>query len=375
MTIEVIRNLSALQLQKNAWHELWKKHPRPEIFQHYAWTMAFIDAYQCEKRLYVLFLRDQDGVLIGICPWALNAGRITWLTSPRAEYNDVICAREDGARLIEACLRHLRETSGREWREVLLEDVPDDSVWSTCIRSLAHVPVKIAMENGEECMRLRMDAEGSVLRGIVSKKGYSRNEKALASLGSVSLIEHPDIERRLAVLPGFFEQHITRWKAAEQASMFCEQTARRFYELLVQAPELVSMIDFTSLQAGSKTIAYHLGFWGEGKLIGYKWCFDPALQKAGPGTVLMVRLMHHAASRGRLEFDMSRGGENYKGRFTNASHMLYDWRAFSSPRRRLLHGAKAHVRQRYPQLSKRLGALSHGIRTALKKLPFWKTLA
>ncbi len=204
MMIEVIRSLHALQLQKNAWDELWKKHPRPEIFQHYAWTMAFIDAYQCAQRIHVLFLRDQDGVLIGICPWALNAGRITWLTSPRAEYNDVICASEDGARVVEACLRHLHETSGREWREVLLEDVPDDSVWSTSIRGLGQAALKIAMENGEECMSLRMDAEGDVLRGIVSKKGYSRNEKGLASLGSVSLVEHSGIEQRLAVLPGFF---------------------------------------------------------------------------------------------------------------------------------------------------------------------------
>ncbi len=157
--------------------------------------------------------------------------------------------------------------------------------------------------------------------------------------------------------------------------MFCEETARKFYELLVQSPELVPLIDFTSLKAGSETIAYHLGFWGEGKLIVYKWCFDPALQKAGPGTVLMVRLMHRAASRGCLEFDLGRGGENYKGRFTNASHMLYDWRAFSSPRRRLLHAAKGHVRLQHPEFAKRLGALSHGIRTALKKVPFWKASA
>jgi|GEM_PF-2067553 len=373
ITVQVIRSLDALQREKEVWTRLWRSHPRPEIFQHFGWSLAVAKAYQWEERLYVLLLRDADGLPVGICPWALSGGRISWLTSPRADYNDVVCAATDGPRVVEACLRHLQETRGRDWHEVLLEDVPDDSVWSTHIRSLKNPPLKIAAENPESCWSVQMDPDGTVLGGITAKKGYSRNEKALAGLGSVSLDEQITLEQRMAALPGFFDLHIARWAAAGKTSMFSEESSREFYRLLMQDSELAKLIDFTSLTVSGEPAAYHIGFWGASRFFVYKWCFDPARQKAGPGTVLMVRLMAHAVKRGFLEFDFLRGGEGYKNRFANKSHLSHDWRAFASPIRRCWHGAKARLRQRCPALARALGALSRGdvqsIRQILKPMP------
>jgi CelD/BcsL family acetyltransferase involved in cellulose biosynthesis len=188
-------------------------------------------------------------------------------------------------------------------------------------------------------------------------------------MGKVWLDEQITPNQRLSVLPNFFDIHIKRWLAAGRTSMFIEDSAREFYRLLLQDSELHALIDFTSLNVDGKNIAHHIGFWGGGRLLVYKWCFDPSLQKAGPGTVLMVHLMAHAAKRGILEFDFMRGGENYKERFANASHLSHDWRAFASPARRRFHEAKAYIRQNHPLLATSLGALSRGdFRSA------WRTL-
>lgn len=358
MNVELIRSLDALRREEIIWGKLWRTHPRPEIFQHHAWSVAITEAYQWEHRLYILLLRSTEGEPVGICPWALSEGRITWLTSPRADYNDVVCAATDGPRVVETCLRHLQETSGRDWHEVFLEDVPDASVWSTSIRNLKKSPFKIAPENPEACCSVRMDKDGNVLRDIMAKKGYKRNEKELAKLGGVSLDEQITLDQRMTTLPFFFDLHIARWAAAGRSSMFSEESAREFYRLLMRDPELASLIDFTSLNVNGEHVAHHIGFWGAGRLLAYKWCFDPALQKAGPGTVLMIHLMTHMVKRGFFEFDFMRGGENYKARFANASHLSHDWRAFASPVRRQIHEAKAYLRQAHPVLARSLGALS-----------------
>ncbi len=328
--------------------------------------MAIAKAYDWERRLYVLVVRDEAGKITAICPFALHNKRLTWLTAPRADYNDIVCSREAGVDAVKACLEHLRATSGTVWDEACLEDVPDRSVWNHCANRLPS-DLRIFKNNPESCWSLQFDPAGQVLKEITQKKGYQRNEKALAKKGKVTFKSWETADERMENLPWLFKLHQTRWEADQQASMFADESSREFYRVLVNDASLAELIDFVSLKVGEDLVAHHFGFWGKARFMVYKWCYDPGLQKEGPGTILMVRLMERVAGAGCAEFDFLRGGEGYKKRFANAYYVSHDWVAFASPVRHHLNRAKSWLRENFPPLASSLAALSRGeIKVALR---------
>jgi CelD/BcsL family acetyltransferase involved in cellulose biosynthesis len=360
MRIEVATRLDQFGALRSEWTRLWKMHSRPELFQHPGWALAVVEAYGLADSLYVLQVLTDEGELIGICPLIRQRGRLTWLTAPRADYNDIICAAADAKCVVGACLAYLNACLGKEWQEVLLVDVYDESLWSRGFRQQTAPPFPFYQENVQSCWATKFDPAGETLRSITGKKGYKRNEKALAQSGEVRLKVWNTQEERLALLPKMFEQHIARWREVGDRSLFEEQSSCDFYRRLVMDAEAAEMIDFVSIQVGDRIVAHHFGFWGVDRMLVYKWSFDPAEKDAGPGTVLMVRLMERTVERGFAEFDFLRGGEGYKGRFANLERTNHDWRALASPMARILHETKGHIRDHHPRLKTCLKFLSKG---------------
>lgn len=114
-----------------------------------------------------------------------------------------------------------------------------------------------------------------------------------------------------------------KWKSAQYVAsgygdLFADAGNRRlFVELQARGLVLVS-----SLSAGDKVIAVHLGASHEGRLYWWIPSYDPDFAKFSPGRLLMESLIRASFERGDHEFDFLIGDEAYKWRYATHTRVI-----------------------------------------------------
>jgi CelD/BcsL family acetyltransferase involved in cellulose biosynthesis len=106
------------------------------------------------------------------------------------------------------------------------------------------------------------------------------------------------------------------WKARRGTDLFCAPAIRAFFLDLV--PELArhGRIDLQVLRLAGRPAAHELSFDFGGRLFSYNSAYRQDLAPCSPGTVLTAAVIERACARGRVEYDMLRGDEEYKPRWS-----------------------------------------------------------
>ncbi len=144
----------------------------------------------------------------------------------------------------------------------------------------------------------------------VGRNGWSsdvprKRRKLERDLGPVKLTLH---DPRPGVL-----QDLMRWKSQQYVStgvrdLFRDPAWVRFFDELQRRDALL----VTSLSAGDRVVAVHVGMRFDGRFYWWIPAYDPELPRYSPGKILLHDLMERSQADGDRVFDFLIGGEAYK---------------------------------------------------------------
>jgi GNAT acetyltransferase-like protein len=115
-------------------------------------------------------------------------------------------------------------------------------------------------------------------------------------------------------------QHCLRWKSAQYlASGYRDLFADRRNVDLFSALRRRGLLAVSSLYAGERLAAVHLGAVWEGRFYYWVPAYDGDLQRYAPGRLLLEEMLAFSHRSGHAQFDFLVGGEPYK--FAYATHV------------------------------------------------------
>jgi len=116
-----------------------------------------------------------------------------------------------------------------------------------------------------------------------------------------------------------FTVNASSWKAQRGTNLFRAAELRAFFADLVPAMAAKGLIDLHGIRLAGEAAVYELCFDFGNRLFSYNGSYRADLQKASPGTALTAAVIEAACNRGRVEYDMLRGDEGYKLRWSDTT--------------------------------------------------------
>jgi CelD/BcsL family acetyltransferase involved in cellulose biosynthesis len=118
---------------------------------------------------------------------------------------------------------------------------------------------------------------------------------------------------------------LIEWKSHKYqgtARLFSDPTARSIVEYLAVSDGTDCSGVVSTLFAGSRVAAVHLGLLGPDSLAGWFMSYDPELSGFAPGMILWNPLAKAAEERGISQIDLGAGQDAYKFGLSNDSYMV-----------------------------------------------------
>lgn len=329
-------------LSDTEWADLLAHSDDATVFQGRAWLQAWWDCFkQPAWQLHLLTARQQ-GLLVGLAPLYSRPGRfggreLRFLGEGHSDY--LLFAARRGAEQAVFDLVQALSLTVDEGSNALLTDVPETSVLHKALQSRIQVnasPAHLALHcvNRTPCPRLTLAGNPEGVSAILRKQSLRRHQRSLATVGPLSIAHHRDAATILTLLPQFFSMHRIRWQDSATPSQFNDAAERRFYEALTTGlPH--GTVCLTTVHAGRDLAAMHFGLRNGPDFIWYKPAYEKALQRHGPGEVLLQALLQHLQGEGCREFDFARGDDAYKQRFATRTTWTssYEWISDRWPQR------------------------------------------
>jgi CelD/BcsL family acetyltransferase involved in cellulose biosynthesis len=120
----------------------------------------------------------------------------------------------------------------------------------------------------------------------------------------------------VAQMADVFAVNEASWKAERGTNLFREPRVRAFFAELVSELAAREAIDLHTVRLDGRLAVYELCFDFGGRLFSYNGAYRADLGSGSPGTALTASVVESAFARGRTEYDMCRGLESYKLRWS-----------------------------------------------------------
>ena len=294
------------------WRELAER--RGSAFMLPEWFATWMRHYGEGASARVLPAFAADGALLGVMPMVLQAGKLRFAGANLGDHFAPVAAAEDEEKVAAAATDELDEA-----RFMVLDRVDCGARWQRDLRVGArHEMRRIA---------LRRDVLPYVDLRDLSWEDYlasrSRNLRSQVRRKTKKLErDHGAIFRRTtsaaeleADLDSFFELHDARWDPRGGSSLSTDRSRefhREFAALLLEH----DWLRLWSLEIEGRVVASWYGWHIGGRYAYYLGGFSPDWEELSVGFVLLARTIRAATEEGAHEYDLLRGNEEYKSRFS-----------------------------------------------------------
>ena len=156
--------------------------------------------------------------------------------------------------------------------------------------------------------------------GSSTREGLRRKTRKLEKNHQVRLLLGGDQVAAEDALRVLWELHERRWQGRGEDS--CQRPGfKSFHDrvLTLLRPNVLLYL----LQVDGRSVAAQYNFSFLDRVYQYQSGFDPEAAALSPGTVLMVKVLEDSIARGATRFELLRGDESYKGRFTRANRATF----------------------------------------------------
>jgi CelD/BcsL family acetyltransferase involved in cellulose biosynthesis len=326
----VSRRWTDVPVDREQWNALVAESGGATIFQTYEWFASWWRAFGHRRELFLVTFW-QDDRLAGIAPLMIErrAGlrHLEFVGSGNADYNDFILGRRE-EEILPLVARYLASQRDR-WDLMTLRNVPTESPTAVILPAVMR-SLGLGTTDHEHvaCPTLQVSSRAAETRRLLDSYGFRRRIKQLRQHGELAFMRCSTAEQVNDHLPRFFAQYLERRGNSPAATAFAQPEVQGFYRALAAALLPRGWLHFSVLECGGQPAAYHFGFEFGGRLYWYKPCFDPALARQSPGTVLLWYLISDCRQRGLEEFDFTVGAEAFKYRYASSERVNATLRVF-----------------------------------------------
>jgi CelD/BcsL family acetyltransferase involved in cellulose biosynthesis len=328
---EVATTPSRLRELTAPWQALWARG-NGDIFQHHAWVAAWADGVsdRSDVRLKI-GLAWQGDALVAVLPCAVQRTRglrvLEWAAQQVSDYCDALIDPTGAAPgALRAAWDAMQESGGFDL--VGLRQVRPDARVRRLLDGAVREGGSLRLHEAQErCMRIDCAwPNGEAYFRSLNKKGrnnHTRGKRILSELGGEvcfrvvddpSMPIRPLLEEVLALKPAWLREH-------HPDSPLVERDAAVVLSLLEAAWATGTMALFL-LECGGRIAAASINFVYDSRMQAYLTAYDPAFDRASPGTILIVDYTRWAIDHGLRQVDFLRGEEPFKFRLANAETLL-----------------------------------------------------
>jgi CelD/BcsL family acetyltransferase involved in cellulose biosynthesis len=317
---------------EQAWDDLVLSVEAPVPFMSHAWLRLWWKHFGTGQEFTAFVVCDGDSLLAGV-PVAVRRGSPA-LTVGEIVGTGPVPTRGMGlADKADLLVRKDRPDAGRQLASELvtlldridLLDVKGFDAGSATGGALAE-----AAPRGD-CMR-RIERSRSPYLALStpwedyvgSRSGNFRKHlkkywRLLEQAGSMDLTRMETGADATAWMSDVFAVNDSSWKAERGTNLFRSPSIRAFFAELVPEMAARDRIDLHVVRLDGKAAVYELCFDFAGRLFSYNGAYRADLGRGSPGTALTAAVIESACGRGRTEYDMLRGEEEYKLRWSETS--------------------------------------------------------
>lgn len=321
---------------KDAWNDLVLSMNRPSIFCTWEWIDAWLRILGRAYQPLLLYAYCGD-TLVGILPFALKTMRIEDGVVPgRAitfcgsrelypDHMDVIASAEHAAECVHTAMRYL-STDFKSWDVMHLSYMSDDAAMLAYIRSKFSDP-DIRHVSQAPYIPIRDAYDGSYEKYMMSlsrnkRHDLRRRSKKLNAEDGV-LYEADDPKKNADCIKTLFLLHKLRAGSKRIETTFSGKPLQSFHEKIADVFHDKGWLTLRMMRQKEKALGSLYCFSFAGKVFAYQAGIDPAWEPKGVGSAILLNIVEEAFQRGCTEFDFLRGGEEYKGSWTEYARPQY----------------------------------------------------
>lgn len=346
-----------------AWRRLWDRS-NASVFQSHEWVEAWWNSLGERSGYRLRIGLDWEGdELVAILPFAVAKERgvrvLEWAAQAPSDYCDALLAPSlDAQTALGMLWTAIRRTGGFDL--VRLRQIRSDARCRSLIDRMDEAQKAFRPSARHEIslqLRSQWNSGDAWFRSLNKKtrNNHLRGKRILAESGDVSVRQHQPGEPLLPVLERLVALKQQWLVATGRHSELLEDDAAAV-AALVEALAATGQLKIFLVECGATIVAGSINVLQGDKMMAFMATYDPAYERASPGTILMVEYTMWAFDNGISEIDYLRGQEAYKFKFANAESALHTFFGTASIAGRAALGAyaaKISLQRRWASLKAR----------------------
>ncbi len=307
-------------------------------FRSHAWLRSWWNAYQTDRELHMLQVKNDQGATVGFAPWflerSLSQGRVVrFLGSGEAcsDYLGILATSEYAQQVAESLaqwLTHHANNGDAPWHNWDLLDLSgvdaDDAGMRRLAEQLGNAGNFVHDRAGHNCWRIELPDNWDEYLGRLSKshrKQVRRIERRFLDNGRARLHTATRQQELAAAMTALVDLHQQRRHSLNEAGCFASPSFTAFLHEAVKRLAATEAVELHWIELDGRTVAAELHLIGGDVAYAYQAGVLPDALDQEPGRIMNVAVLKHYIDEGKRGFDFLRGDESYK------SH----WRAASRP--------------------------------------------
>jgi CelD/BcsL family acetyltransferase involved in cellulose biosynthesis len=316
-----------------AWNELERASDRPTPFATHAWIRTWWRHFGGDREFLALVVRAGRQVLAAL-PLVLRTTRFGGARLTVAEIIGTAAVPTRGMGLSDKADLLVRRDAGGAVERLVIEVL-------RLLDSVDLLHLKGLEEHGAALRALATSAAGrqhrawSLVRsrspylaldgtwedylqsrGRRFRKNLRRAQRMLDERGAVELLRSAD-PRAPARVEDVLAISEESWTSHRGTDLFRHPAIRRFMLDVLGELAARGALDLHVLRVGGLPVAYELCFDVGGRVFAYNAGYRQDYARASPGNIVTLAVIESAFARGRSEYDMLRGTEAYKFRWSD----------------------------------------------------------
>jgi CelD/BcsL family acetyltransferase involved in cellulose biosynthesis len=365
--IAVVTGREDLHALRAEWTDLLLDSRDPNVFMSWEWMTAWQQEYRGRGRPHVLLARRaQDGFLVGLAPLYETATRAPLAlrsmgfmgTGVGADHLAFILRRDEETSVFGALSAYMLSTQG--WDALDFPRMEEETArrLGDAVSRSGRGRLARSSELADLCPYIALPGTWEAyLRTLSSnaRKDLGRRSRRLQEQGDVVIQRVQDVGELDSAWEIFFRLHRERRQAVGGRSAFMADRTWAFHRAFMRTAAERGWLRLYLMKVGDQYVAAEYCVHFGGRVSDLQCGFDMRWSRYGVGTLLVAHAIREAIAEGATEYDLLRGGEEYKQQRWAASLRkdvsLLIWRrqprvAMLIAARRCATKMKAHLRRR-----------------------------
>jgi CelD/BcsL family acetyltransferase involved in cellulose biosynthesis len=325
--IEIITERGRFAEIQPQWDALWRCC-KADVFQNHAWIAAWLEA-SGEYKATRIAVAWQGHDILAAMPLSIRQRFglriLEWSAQSLSDYCDTL-ATPDAVSYLPLLWHEVWQAGGFDManlaqvrpdavaRPFFDQDVPRQAVTERRDRQERCFAVDCVWPSSEAWFRSL---------GKKGRNNYWRGERILAALGGE--VGFHSLDPAKQSIDAELRQAMAlkkEWLRTTDPSSPLLGLDGRTLEAMLRAASGIGLMKLFLLTCGDRMAAVSVNFVRGDRMQAYMTSYDPAFDRASPGTILIVRYTRWAFDNGLRQVDLLRGDEPFKARLANTEISL-----------------------------------------------------